>query len=135
MGPDAASRYYVLYHLDSGLVLSSKDVHFHEVPLDKVEKIDLVLKYYTRRLDKSTLGADFKEFIHFRSVTHTKRLFENKPESISFQSWTLGWTDHTNEYLDEYLVKTGDHLNRTVIPRDFTKNPSHFHKDALKVGV
>lgn len=128
---------HILFHLSNGLIISSRESHFHMVPLDEIVAIDFVFKYSTYRLDKNTLPNTFKEFVHFRSKGNELVLNEkyNLVESREINTWTLGWTDWVNEYLDEYDIKTGQHKQRYTLPRDHTKNPSHFHPQANKIGA
>ena len=130
---DASNRNcYMLFHLDSGITLSSRDINFQDVELSKVKKIEMFFKYNAYALDKTLLPSSFLEFVHFRSGGQQYVVWGNGSdgEMRQIMTWTLGWTDGTNEYLDEFEFKTGKHLRRYVTPRNSKVNPSHFHKQS-----
>lgn len=129
---DSGNRHtYLLFHLQSGLVISSKDSHFHNVPLNLISKIELRTKYYVYSLDKQDLPASFKEFVHFRSAGNTVvQTQEGVHEVLPILTWSLGWTDGFTEYLQEYDFKSGKHLRSYELPRDINSNKSHFHPDS-----
>lgn len=123
---------YLLFHLTNGLILSSRDINFQDVELEKIKKIEARFKYNKYELVKDLLPSSFLEFVHFRSYGYYYDIFKNSTEGENrpIHTWTLGWTDGTNEYLDEFDFKTGNHMRRYVIPRDSKTNPSHFHKQS-----
>jgi len=133
---DEKNRYnHILFHLKNGITISSRERHFHTVPLDGIVSIDLVFKYATFRLDKTYLPKEFKEFVQFRSKGNEMIMNEkyNIIEGREINTWSLGWTDGINEYLDEYDIKTSTHKQRKVIPRDPIQNPSHFHPESKQL--
>lgn len=128
---------HILFHLSNGVVVSSREKHFHCVNLNEIVAIDLVLKYATHRLDKRTLPNTFKEFVQFRSKGNELVLNEtyNIVESREINTWSLGWTDYTREYIDEFDIKTGQHKRRYETDRNYITNPSHFHPMSRKIGA
>lgn len=119
---------HIEFHTLDGKKVKSKEKHFHDVKLDDIVAIEVHLKYSTHRLDVSNLPSTFVEFVHFRSGGVTTRFFENGSfESVPINTWTIGWTDGTTEYLTEYDFKTGELLRSYTTPRDEVSSPTHFH--------
>ena len=128
---DSKNKYaHLIFHLKDGSQVSSRETHFHDIPLDNIQKIEAKFKYYTHILDKDELPKEFKEFIHFRSggVTFAFNgtdVYDKRP----ILTWSLGWTDGKTEYIQEYKFKNGEVLREYTVPRD-TKCLSHFHPDS-----
>lgn len=131
--PDATNRHaYLNFIMKDGGVISTKDKHFHDVPLSEIEGIEAKFKYFTHKLLKKDLPPSFKEFVHYRSggvtvIFVTKDIYDRRP----IHTWTMGWTDGTTEYLREFEFKSGDCLKEFTCPRDIEKFPSHFHPQSV----
>jgi len=125
---------YVLYHLDEGNIISSRDYNWQSMILPRVKMLELVIRQKRYRIDKADLPSGFVEFIHFRSKGMTWKLNTetglHTPEE--FNSWTIGWSDGANEHLVEIDFSTGDILRRYDNPIVKGKEtPTHYHPQSL----
>jgi len=121
----------LMFFFDDGTSLSSKEVHFHDVPLNTIVKIQARFKYFNYVIEKESLPATFKEFVHFRSsgitfVDNGTEILDKRP----INTWSLGWTDGRVEYMKEYEFKTGEMLREYESPRNPVDSPSHFHPES-----
>ena len=115
-------------HMGDGGIISSRDANWHKVELRKVNMLELIIKGKTYRIRKSDLPSSFIEFVHFRSKGINFVIDANSKLSVpeEHNSWSIGWSDGTNEHIAEIDFATGN-LNLNYV-RPVTKSlPSHFH--------
>lgn len=122
----------VRFLLDDGTVMSSRDVNFHGVPLRRVIELRCTIRNRDYRIRKADLPPTFVEFLHFRS---TGRDFRVNPatglhEMEPTNSWTIGWTDGTTEFLMEIDFQTGEMIGSYERPAAPRLLPTHWHPDS-----
>lgn len=133
---DTGNRHaHLLFYLEDGNVYSSRDIHFHDINLYNIVKIQAKFKYFTHTLKKVDLPESFKEFVHYRSggvtfVNNGQEILDKRP----INTWSLGWTDGNTEFIQEYQFKTGELLREHKVPRDQAARPSHFHPESGGTG-
>jgi hypothetical protein len=135
-------RQWMEFYLRDGRVLTSRQINWQMVPLARVDEVQFHLKGEHVGLRRRDCPSTFREFVVFRTagidlrwVTGPAPERQQMREYIPFQSWTLGWTDGLTEYLDEFHWKSGKHMRRYTVRRDFKTNPTHFHKDSQRILV
>lgn len=128
-------RQWMDFHLADGRACTSRQINWRNVPLGELVAVQFNLKGEQWRLSRADLPSTFREFVVFRTGGSDRRVFQDpraaEPgpvvEIIPYNSWTLGWTDWGVERLDEFSWKTGAHLRRYELPRDYAHHPDHFH--------
>jgi len=134
-GPDSTNRHkYIAFTLEDTSIVSSRDVYFNDIDVDRIIKIEVFLKTNTFVLDKATLPGTFLEFIHFRSAGTTEVNFGTGRgrERVPINTWTVGWRSINGaEHLDEFDFKSGRHIQRQVRPSNSKFKTSHWHPKSL----
>ena len=133
-------RRYMVWVLTDGQRVTSRQCNWNDVPLAAVEEIELHLKQQVVALRRCDLPSHFQEFVCFRTGGVTVQVAKHPRDGmqtvhVPFDSWTVGWTDGATEYLDEFNIKTGQHVRRYTAPRDFTASPTHWHKDSQRIVI
>lgn len=133
-------RRWMAWVLADGQRLTSRQCNWNDVPLREVIEVELHLKQEVVGLRRRDLPAQFLEFVVFRTGGVTVQVARHPQEGcqtvhVPFHSWTLGWTDGLTEFLDEFNIKTGQHLRRYAAPRNYQLSPTHWHKDSPRILV
>ena len=121
-------RRELVFYLNDGCVISSKDANFSTIPLNKISMLELIVRDRAYRIRKSDLPPSFVEFVHFRTTGFDYKVDERSTlyETVPMNSWSIGWSDGRTEHLIEVDFQTG------FVLRDYTQpvaksSPSHFH--------
>ena len=123
---------FILFHLNDGRIISSREINFHGIELKKIKMMELNIRGRSYRIRKEDLPDSFVEFIHHR--TKGTAFIYNKEVGLSireeFNSWSIGWTDGKTEFLIEIDFQTGLIIRKYEQPLT-DKSTSHLHPQSL----
>jgi len=129
---------YLLFYMEDGYTVSSREHNWHAVQLDKVKMLELVIRRLNWRIRKTDLPDSFVEFVHFRTkgIQWISMDGNVTVEPEEFNSWSIGWSDGKIEHLAEVDFQTGKLIRNYQRPCT-NKLPSHFHPQSkvLERGV
>jgi len=128
---DSPSQWMDYVYAD-GRVLTSRQLNWRNVDLRILVEVRFHIKGAIWGLRRSDCPSTCVELVVFRTAGSDFRIVTDPNHSQRFEviphmSWCLGWTDGQTEYLDRYCWKSGRHLERFTLPRDYSRFPDHFH--------
>lgn len=131
-------RQWQSYHYADGRVLTSRQINWRNVDLPALVEVQFHIKGEEWGLRRIDCPSSFREFVAFRTAGSDLHFVRERDgtqrlETIPHQSWTLGFTDGETEYLDSFCWKSGRHLERYTLPRDYARYPDHFHPMSRRV--
>jgi len=122
---------HINFHLQDGRIISSRETNFHQMNLSKIIMLELFIRGKTYRIRRIDLPDTFIEFVHFRSKGIRFIVNDsNLTVPAEYNSWSIGWTDGTKEYLFEIDFQTGNIIQDYDQPvcKD---RVTHFHPESL----
>jgi len=102
---DEARHKYIEYHMEDGVIRSSKEVYWKDIGWDKVVKIVIKLKNNCYEINNS--NPCFKFFLNFRMANYIPICINGKLMGHEIiEDWVIGWSDGVFAYLKSYNFKT-----------------------------